>query len=115
MISLTGRNEGARRGQEPTSISTKRSLKHYHMDMLGLNNLSRWVQNTEPNSPFTAISVVYGKSSCHHVMEAAHTFLLPGGEPAWLLQMKSNLVKAGSIPNPVHHREVKTLLAEGKW
>lgn len=42
-------------------------------------------------------------------METAHTFLQPGG-PAWVLPMKSNLIKAGSIPNPVHRRHVETLL-----
>lgn len=33
----------------PTSIPTKRSLKHYHMDTLGLNNLSRWPHSMEPS------------------------------------------------------------------
>lgn len=68
----------------------------------------------EPNSSFTTILVIYGKSHCHQAAEAAHPFVLPGGEPAWVLQMKSNLVKAESIPNPIHYRDVKTLLEEGK-
>lgn len=40
MIPLTCKNEGTKRGQVPTSISTKRSLKHNYIDMLSLNNLN---------------------------------------------------------------------------
>lgn len=67
----------------------------------------------EPNSSFSTILVIHGKSHGHQAAEAAHPFVLPG-EPAWVLQMKSNPVKTECIPNPIHPRDAKTLLAEGK-